>query len=89
VRAECTDRTLNNDERGRRRRGGVLTNGSAHGLAHGFSVLGYHVTGSGTVYLYGIAVGANARLGLWLPLVGARGTSSPPDHLGPATATSP
>jgi hypothetical protein len=54
---------------------GVLGNGDAHGPAHGFSVLGYHVTGSGTVFLYGIAVGAAALLGLWLLLAGARHTS--------------
>ena len=54
---------------------GVLSNGGTHGLAHGFSVLGYHVTGSGTVFLYGIAVGAVALFGLWLLLAGARRTS--------------
>ena len=54
---------------------GVLDNGNTHGLAHGFSVLGYHVTGSGTVFLYGIAVGAVALFGLWLLLAGARHTS--------------
>ena len=54
---------------------GVLGNGGAHGPAHGFSVLGYHVTGSGTVFLYGIAVGAIALFGLWLLLAGARRTS--------------
>jgi hypothetical protein len=54
---------------------GVLGNGGTHGLAHGFSVLGYHVTGSGTVFLYGIAVGAVALFGLWLLLAGARHTS--------------
>jgi hypothetical protein len=54
---------------------GVLGNGDAHGPAHGFSVAGYHVTGSGTVFLYGIAVGAVALLGLWLLLAGARHTS--------------
>ena len=46
---------------------GVLTNdGSAHTLAaHGFSVLGYHVTGStGTLLLYGIVIGALGVLGL-------------------------
>ena len=42
---------------------GVLGNGGTHGLAHGFSVLGYHVTGSGTVFLYGIAVGVIALFG--------------------------
>jgi hypothetical protein len=54
---------------------GVLSNGGTHGLAHGFSVLGYHVTGSGTVFLYGIAVGAVALFGLWLLLAGVRHTS--------------
>jgi hypothetical protein len=54
---------------------GVLGNGDAHGLAHGFSVLGYHVTGSGTVFLSGIAVGAVALFGLWLLLAGARRAS--------------
>ncbi len=54
---------------------GVLGNGGTHGLAHGFSVLGYHVTGSGTVFLYGIAVGAVGLFGLWLLLAGARHTS--------------
>jgi len=52
---------------------GVLGNGgSAHALTH-FSVLGYHVTGSaGTLFLYGIAVGAAGLLGLSLLLAGAR-----------------
>lgn len=54
---------------------GVLGNGGAHGLAHGFSVLGYHVTSSGTVFLFGIVVGAVAMFGLWLLLTGARHTS--------------
>jgi UPF0716 family protein affecting phage T7 exclusion len=54
---------------------GVLGNGSTHGLAHSFSVLGFHVTGSGTVFLYGIAVGAIALFGLLLLLTGARRTS--------------
>jgi len=40
--------------RGRRSRHG----GSAHALAHGFAVFGYHVTGStGTLFLYGLVVG--------------------------------
>ena len=49
---------------------GVLSNaGSAHALTHGFAVLGYHVTGStGTLFLYGIVVGALAMLGLSLLL---------------------
>ena len=56
---------------------GVLTNGgSAHALTHGFSVFGYHVTGStGTLFLYGIVVGALALFGLTLLLAGARRTS--------------
>jgi hypothetical protein len=55
---------------------GVLGNGGgAPGLAHGFSVLGYHVTSSGTRFLYGIAVGAITLFGLWLLLTGARRTS--------------
>jgi hypothetical protein len=54
---------------------GVFGNGGTHGLDHGFSVLGYHVTGSGTVFLSGIAVGALALFGLWLLLAGARRTS--------------
>ena len=55
---------------------GVLGNdGGAHGVAHGFSVLGYHVNGSGTVFLYGIAVGAVGLFGLWLLLAGARRTA--------------
>jgi hypothetical protein len=55
---------------------GVLTNsGPAHPLTH-FAVLGYHVTGStGTLFLYGIVVGALAVLGLSLLLAGARRTS--------------
>jgi len=55
---------------------GVLGNDSgAHDAAHGFSVLGYHVNGSGTVFLYGIAVGAVGLFGLWLLLAGARRTA--------------
>ncbi|MEZ0096039.1 hypothetical protein [Streptacidiphilus sp. EB129] len=56
---------------------GVLTNtGSAHALPHGFAVFGYHVTGStGTLFLYGIIVGAVALLGLSLLLAGARRTA--------------
>jgi hypothetical protein len=52
---------------------GVLGNGgSAHALGH-FSVLGYHVTGSaGTLFLYGIVVGAAGLLGLSILLAGAR-----------------
>jgi hypothetical protein len=56
---------------------GIFTNsGSAHGLAHGFAVFGYHVTGStGTLFLYGIVLGAIGVLGLGLLLAGARRTS--------------
>jgi hypothetical protein len=56
---------------------GVLGNGgSAHALPHGFSVLGYHLTGStGTLFLYGIVLGAIGLFGLSLLLAGARRTS--------------
>ena len=56
---------------------GVLSNaGSDHELTHGFAVLGYHVTGStGTLFLYGVVVGAIGLLGLVLLLAGARRTS--------------
>ena len=45
---------------------GVLGNaGAPHALTHGFSVFGYHVTGStGTLFLYGIVVGAVAVFAL-------------------------
>ena len=56
---------------------GVLSNsGTGHALTHGFSVFGYHVTGStGTLFLYGIVAGAAGVLGLSLLLAGARRTS--------------
>jgi hypothetical protein len=55
---------------------GLLTNhGSAHTLIHGFSLFGYHVTGSGTLFLDGIVVGAVAVFGLSLLLASARRTS--------------
>ena len=56
---------------------GVLSNsGSGHPLTHPFAVFGYHLTGStGTLFLYGIVVGALAMLGLSLLLAGARRTS--------------
>ena len=56
---------------------GVLGNaGTAHPLTHDFSVFGYHVTGStGTLFLYGLVVGAAGMLGLTLLLAGARRTS--------------
>jgi hypothetical protein len=56
---------------------GVLANtGTAHALTHGFAVFGYHVTGStGTLFLYGVIVGAIAMFALSLLLTGARRTS--------------
>ena len=56
---------------------GVLGNaGSGHALIHEFAVFGYHVTGStGTLFLYGIVVGAIGVVGLSLLLAGARRTS--------------
>jgi hypothetical protein len=56
---------------------GVLGNGgTGHALTRPFAVFGYHVTGStGTLFLYGIVVGALALLGLSLLLAGARRTS--------------
>ena len=56
---------------------GVLTNsGGAHALTSGFSVFGYHVTGStGALFLYGIVVGAVGVFGLSLLLAAARRTS--------------
>ena len=56
---------------------GVLANsGSSHALTHSFAVFGYHVTGStGTLFLYGIVIGALGFLGLILLLAGARRTS--------------
>jgi hypothetical protein len=55
---------------------GVLSNGgSGHTVTH-FAVFGYHVTGStGTLFLYGIVVGALGLFGLSLLLAGARRTS--------------
>lgn len=55
---------------------GVLNNaGPAHPLSENFSVLGYHVTGStGTLFLFGIVIGALAMLGLSVLLAGARRT---------------
>jgi len=56
---------------------GVLGNtGSGHELAGGFSVFGYDVTGStGELFLYGIAVGTIAMLGLSMLLAGASRTA--------------
>ena len=56
---------------------GILVNhGSGHVLTNPFAVFGYHVTGStGTLFLYGIIVGAIGVAGLGLLLAGARRTS--------------
>ena len=56
---------------------GVLVNhGSDHALVHPFAVFGYHVTGStGTLFLYGIVLGAIGVAGLSLLLAGARRTA--------------
>ena len=50
---------------------GVLANGGqAHAVTH-FAVFGYHVTGStGTLFLYGIVIGALAMAGLSMVLAG-------------------
>jgi hypothetical protein len=64
---------------------GVLSNsGSGHALNHNFAAFGYHVTGStGTLFLYGIVVGAVGLLGLSLLLAGARRTAARPARRGP------
>jgi hypothetical protein len=56
---------------------GVLINaGPAHPLTENFAVFGYHVTGStGTLFLFGIVIGAVAMLGLCVLLAGARRTA--------------
>ena len=56
---------------------GVLNNaGPAHPLSENFSVLGYHVTGStGTLFLFGIVIGALAMLGMSVLLGGAHRTA--------------
>ncbi|MEU9624563.1 MULTISPECIES: hypothetical protein [unclassified Streptomyces] len=53
---------------------GIVTNGgSAHQLTNDFSVFGHHVTGStGTLFLYGIIVGALAMFGLSLIVAAVR-----------------
>ena len=55
----------------------VLTNaGPTHPLTENFSVFGYHVTGStGSLFLFGIVIGAVAMLGLSVLLAGARRTA--------------
>jgi hypothetical protein len=57
---------------------GVLNNaGAAHPLSENFSVLGYHVTGStGTLFLFGMVIGALAMLGMSVLLAGAKRTAS-------------
>ena len=57
---------------------GVLGNsGTAHPLNDTFSVFGYHVTGStGTLFVFGMLVGAVAMLGLSVLLAGARRTAA-------------
>ncbi|WP_052442864.1 hypothetical protein [Streptacidiphilus neutrinimicus] len=53
--------------------GAVSNTGSAHGLGGGFSVFGYQLTGSSSkLFLFGIAVGALAVLGLGMLIAGAR-----------------
>lgn len=56
---------------------GVLSNaGPTHPLTETFAVFGYHVTGStGTLFLFGIVVGAVALLGLSVLLAGAQRTA--------------
>lgn len=56
---------------------GVLGNsGTAHLLTETFSVFGYHVTGStGTLFIFGMVIGAIAMLGLSVLLAGARRTA--------------
>ena len=55
---------------------GVPSNAGGGPPADRFSVFGYHLTGStGTLFLFGIAVGAVASLGLCLPLAGAPSAS--------------
>jgi predicted lipid-binding transport protein (Tim44 family) len=55
---------------------GVLSNsGGGHAVTH-FAMFGYHVTGStGTLFLYGIVLGAIGLFGLSLLMAGARRTS--------------
>ena len=66
---------------------GALSNGgSGHALTHHFAVFGYHVTGStGTLFLYGIVVGAlgHARAE---PAAGRRAPHLAPRPRGARTA---
>ncbi|MEV4613139.1 hypothetical protein AB0K43_11125 [Kitasatospora sp. NPDC049258] len=56
---------------------GIFGNtGAAHELSNPFTVFGHHMTGStGTLFLYGIVVGAVAMLGLAILLTGVRRAS--------------
>ena len=55
---------------------GVLSSAWAGHPLTDFSVLGYHLTGStGTLFLFGIAVGAVASLGIRLLLTGTRSSA--------------
>jgi hypothetical protein len=55
--------------------------GAAHPLTENFAIFGYHVTGStGTLFRFGIVVGAVAMLGLSVLLAGApRAAGATPD----------
>lgn len=57
---------------------GVLANaGPTHRLTENFAVFGFHVTGStGTLFLFGIVIGATAMLGLCVLLAGAGRTAA-------------
>ena len=70
---------------------GVSSNsGSGHGLTHPFAVFGYHVTGStGTLFLYGIVLGALGLLGLSLLLAGGAPDLSPRARGPPRTDAVP
>lgn len=65
---------------------GVLANaGAPHLLTDQFALLGYHITGStGTVFLYGIVVGAVAGMGFSMMLAGAWYTAGLGAHRTPA-----
>jgi hypothetical protein len=57
----------------------VLSNAGAGHPPTDFSVFGFHLTGStGTLFLFGIAIGAVASLGHGLLLTGARPTQALP-----------
>lgn len=65
---------------------GVLANaGAPHLLTDQFALLGYHITGStGTVFLYGIVVGAVVGIGFSMMLAGAWYTAGLGAHRTPA-----